>query len=319
MILQLTKGIFIIVLFTTLTTCTRSAYVDDPDTLLPQIPVEPKESAITPEVKTEVVDSDQAIPSMTESSDEAEYSISYSVAFLADGEILNVRSGPGVTFEIVASLNPNDHGLRTTGKIESVDNIPWRELYIDDGVGWVSGAFLTEEKSATEVCNDPQIGVLLDEFTNVIRNKDGSSLSNLVSPIHGVTIHHNLWNPPVNLENPQKIQQIFTSDETYDWGYQDGSGDPIVGSFKDVILPRLEDVLLVNHSRHCNVLERGVATGSTAGYVFWPYDYSSFNYIAMFRQAPQNEELDWRTWVAGIEYVDGKPYIVVLIQFYWEI
>ncbi len=28
--------------------------------------------------------------------------------------------------------------------------------------------------------------------------------------------------------------------------------------------------------------------------------------------------MDWHTWVMGIEYVSGKPYVYALIQFFWE-
>jgi hypothetical protein len=28
--------------------------------------------------------------------------------------------------------------------------------------------------------------------------------------------------------------------------------------------------------------------------------------------------MDWQTWVAGIEYVNGKPYLYALMQFFWE-
>ena len=31
-----------------------------------------------------------------------------------------------------------------------------------------------------------------------------------------------------------------------------------------------------------------------------------------------NGFLDWHTWAIGIEYVDGKPYIYALMQFFWE-
>jgi hypothetical protein len=134
-----------------------------------------------------------------------------------------------------------------------------------------------------------------------------------------LVIQHNVWNPPVVLKDPEVIAILFDSSSDYDWGIQDASGEPMVGPFKDHILPKLENVLLQNHTRHCNTLERGVATAGTTGNVYWPYDYANLNYVALFRPPPPEQELDWRTWAAGIEYVDGKPYLAVLIQFYWEI
>jgi hypothetical protein len=50
--------------------------------------------------------------------------------------------------------------------------------------------------------------------------------------------------------------------------------------------------------------------------VTWPYnkDFYSIYYPGL----EQNGYLDWRTWVAGIEYVTGKPYIYALGQYFWE-
>jgi hypothetical protein len=33
---------------------------------------------------------------------------------------------------------------------------------------------------------------------------------------------------------------------------------------------------------------------------------------------PDDTELGWRTFLAGIEYVDGKPYLMTLVHFDWE-
>lgn len=309
--------IFLVTLF--IGSCTRSAKTTGTTNLIPAV-------GITQEVKLtplDVVDGRVQDVKDTPASDRnltpTVATLTYSVAFLADGEILNVRSGPGVTFDIISNLESNSHKLIPTGVKEIVDEITWVEIQQENRTGWVSGDYLTEEKTAGEVCNDPRVGEILDRFTQAVRDKDGETLSRLVSPVHGLTIHHNLWNPPVIFKSLKDILPIFTSSEEFDWGIQDGSGEPIIGSFNDKIMPLLENVLLQNHTRHCNTLERGVATGPTAGYVYWPYDYSSFNYIAMFRPAPSDQELDWRTWVAGIEYVDGQPYVVVLIQFHWEI
>jgi hypothetical protein len=244
----------------------------------------------------------------------------YSVLFLAEGEVLNVREGAGVTEPVVGALQSNERNLKPTGQRTLIEGDTWIELENSDGVvGWVSGRYLTEQSEPGMICDDPGVGVLLDQFTNAVREKDGRMLSRLISPMHGLIIHHNLWNPPVEFEDPQVVSMLFTSTVDYDWGVSDGTGDALIGPFKMLVLPKIEDVLLQSHTRHCNTLERDIATGPTAGYVYWPYDYGSLDFIALYRPAPADQELDWRTWAVGIEYVDGKPYIAVLIQFHWEI
>lgn len=255
-----------------------------------------------------------------ESSPAAPSAVHYAVVFLAKGEVLNVRRQPGVTSEVIGTLPANTRDLRPTGGRQEVEGVLWIEIVQPEGsVGWVSSRFLTEQTNAAQVCADPQVGALLDQLISAVRDRDGRLLATLVSPWHGLTIHHNVWNPAVQFDDPEVISVLFESSVDYDWGTHEASGEALIGPFKEYILPRLEDVLLQNHTRNCNTLERGVATGGTTGYVYWPYDYASLNYVALFRPPPPEQELDWRTWAIGIDYIDGKPYLAVLIQFYWEI
>ncbi len=239
----------------------------------------------------------------------------YAVVFLAEGEVLNVRTGAGVTNDIVDSLPANARDLKTTGRQQDVDGVNWMEIQLPDGVtGWVSGKFLTLQVSAPQFCNDAQVGSLMDGLTNAIRNQDGAELARLSSPIHGLTLQYHIWGPPVTVTDPQALGNLFSSTVDYEWMTTD-EGETITGTFKDILLPPLEDVLLQSHTRHCNTLEQGVAAGVTQDGVYWPYDYRSLNYVSLFRQAAADNEQDWRTWVAGIEYVAGKPYLAVLLQF----
>jgi hypothetical protein len=161
---------------------------------------------------------------------------------------------------------------------------------------------------------------LIESLDQAITNQDGKMLARLISPIHGLTIWHNWWNPEVTYASPDVVEELFISTVDYDWGTEDGSGSPITGPFKDKILPKLQDVFLSDHSSHCNILDTGISAGGTAGMLTWPSEYTNLNYIALFRSAPSaDDELNWRTWVVGVEYVDGIPYVVSLVQYYWEI
>jgi hypothetical protein len=43
------------------------------------------------------------------------------------------------------------------------------------------------------------------------------------------------------------------------------------------------------------------------------------NYEALYRAAPAGDEMNWRTWVVGFDYVGGVPYIASVVQYAWEI
>jgi hypothetical protein len=68
-----------------------------------------------------------------------------SVVLVAPDDVLNVRSGPGVEYEIVANLSPTTAGVRLTGRQEVVGSSTWVEIVIGHGTGWVNGHYLAEQ------------------------------------------------------------------------------------------------------------------------------------------------------------------------------
>ena len=238
------------------------------------------------------------------------------MVMLGEGDLLNVRAGAGTGNDVLETLGPEVRDLQPTGNVEEVDGITWVEIQREgDATGWVSKAFLTEQVSSQAFCDDERAGKLIDEFIQAVKAQDGDALARLVSPVHGLTIQHNWWNPAVTLDSAETIRNIFFSTTDFDWGTADGSGLPVVGPFKDAVLPKLRDVLDADFTQHCNILESGTSAGGTTGQLTWPTEYANLNYIALFRAAPASEEMNWRTWVVGIEYVGGVPYLAVLIQY----
>lgn len=244
----------------------------------------------------------------------------YAVIQLGEFDLLNVRLEPGLSSHVPFTLPPQQRDLKPTGQIKRVDEVTWVEVELPEGdLGWVSAQFLTEQVEPDLFCQDTRVEALLERLIGSVKERDGDVLAELVSPAHGLTLYHNVWNPPVRFENPEAIPMLYLSTVDYDWGIQEGSGLPLVGPFKELVYPKLQDVLAYSHTRQCNVLEPDVSVGATTGVVYWPVEYANLNFVALYRQAPEGQELNWRTWVVGIEYVDGLPYIAVLVQFYWEI
>ena len=105
---------------------------------------------------------------------------------------------------------------------------------------------------------------------------------------------------------------LFETRYEADWGAEPGSGQNKTGSFHDVIVPDLVKIFNQPYVLYCNDLKHGGASYD----VTWPYQ-GDF-YSVFFQGTEQNGNLDWQTWAIGIEYVDGKPFIYALIQFFWE-
>jgi hypothetical protein len=110
---------------------------------------------------------------------------------------------------------------------------------------------------------------------------------------------------------------LFNSNATYDWGAHPASGESLIGTFTDKVLASLIDVIGTDPKRICNTLQEGLSYGNTSEQIAWPALYRSLNFISLYRPAPSDEELNWRTWAVGIDYVNGEPFIAVLVQYYW--
>lgn len=140
---------------------------------------------------------------------------------------------------------------------------------------------------------------------------NGELLSSVVSPTNGMDVRYLRYGTVVNYD-PGHAKFLFETTFPVDWGAEPGSGAQKSGSFHDVIVPELVEIFNQPYTLYCNELKHGGASYD----VSWPYDKD--HYSIYFPGTEANGNLDWRTWVAGIEYVDGRPFIYALGQFFWE-
>ena len=228
---------------------------------------------------------------------------------------LEVRQPAGISSMAVASLPADQRGLGVSGAITLLGSSTWVEIFLPEGgSGWVNGWNLTEDVPAQDFCADPRPVDLANRFILALQNKDGVQLAQLASPKRGLIFRYDWWNPEVVFELGE-LTRFFDDPKVLNWGVNRDSGLAIEGSFGQVVLPQLEDVFTVAPAFSCNSLP----AGNTAQEVVWPPEYENLNYIAFHRAAPAASSLNWRTWALGIEYVNGQPYLAVLVQYRGEI
>jgi len=235
--------------------------------------------------------------------------VRYAVFGVRPGDVLNVREEPDPKSAQVQAFLWNARDVLGTGRSEQRKSELWVEVTAGAKSGWVNRAFLVEQGRG---CDDPRIAGLAHKFAAAVRAKDGKALESLASPLRGLQVRHEAWNPTLRFKG-DALSGIFSSRGALKWGQADGSGDPIVGSFSDVALPSLQKVLQPQAQRACGKV---LAEGS-AGSIEWPLELASMTLFSFHK--PSSEGMDWITWVAGIEYVEQKPYIAMLIQYHWEI
>ena len=169
----------------------------------------------------------------------------------------------------------------------------------------------TPASNPATICNDPQVTALIDSFKSAILTSDGPLLSSLVSPSRGMDVAY-FRDGTVITYQPEHAKFLFETTFVVDWGTEPGSGELKSGSFHDVVVPELVSIFNQPYTLHCNELKHGGATYE----MIWEYE-AEF-YSIHFPGTQANGNLDWHTWVMGIEYVSGKPYVYALIQFFWE-
>jgi hypothetical protein len=170
---------------------------------------------------------------------------------------------------------------------------------------------VTAPAGSSTICTDPQVAALIDSFKRAILNNDGPLLSSLVSPSRGMDVAR-FRDGRVITYTPQQAKFLFETTFEVDWGTAPGSGATERGPFHEVIVPELQKVFGQIYTLHCNELMHGGASYELQ----WPYQGEY--YSVYFPGTQANGNMDWYTWVMGIEYGNGKPYIYALIPFFWE-
>jgi len=239
----------------------------------------------------------------------------YAVINVQEDDMLNIRSGPGVENPVVGTLQPTESGLVRTGKTSGLGEDQWVEIQNPNGgTGWVKAEFLTESVSSSTFCADPRVTTLLNNLGTAVNTTDGELFMALISPAHGLDVTY-IRNGTTANYSPEEAGWVFQSTYEVDWGAAAGSGESVTGTFPEIVLPGLQDVFK-NLNTFCNQIKLGGATYEAE----WPPKYANLNFYSLHNPGndPSFDGLDWRTWLAGVEYVDGKPYLFSLSNNQWE-
>jgi hypothetical protein len=239
---------------------------------------------------------------------------SFAVVLVNEGDVLSAHKLPASASELTGKLAYNEKNLTVTGKTSGTGASAWVELNLPGGgTGWVSRSNLTELVSSESFCGDSKVDQLLKTLIAALKNQDGEAFSKQVSPVHGLTVQPVHGGIPVTYD---ALHAAWVLESTYvvNWGRGPASGLPIQGSFAEVVTPGLLDVLSGQYAKTCNKVTAGGASYTIA----WPKMYENVNFVSLYRAAPAGKEQDWRTWLLGIEYVGGQPYLFSLAQYTWE-
>lgn len=166
--------------------------------------------------------------------------------------------------------------------------------------------------STPSLCQDPQALDVISQLETALRTSDGALLASLISPQHGMDARLFRDGRVVNYDRAHAAA-LFESAFALNWGIAPGSGLETRGSFQELMVPDLLDVLSREYEVTCNQIELGGATYTVA----WPYPGIEFLSVH-FPGTDAFDGMDWHTWVFGMHYVDRRPFLYAMMQFKWE-
>ncbi|MGB7537071.1 MAG: hypothetical protein WBM17_00900 [Anaerolineales bacterium] len=259
-----------------------------------------------------------AVPSQTPTASPAETETPgvarvYAVILVPEGATLDARSDAGDGYPVAGTLAWDAAGLPSTGRVVVAGTGQWVELSLTGGgTGWVNRKLLTEYVTSADFCADGRAVTLFETLYEAARSNDGRILTPIVSPVHGLTVTY-LHNGNPKVYDPGQAGMVFGSAEIADWGLGPGSGLPVRGTFEDLVRPNLLAVF-GSAETHCNTIQLGGASYT----VTWPSLWKNVNFYSVYKPGSPGMEMDWMTWLAGVEYVDGVPYLFSLSRYNWE-
>lgn len=235
----------------------------------------------------------------------------YAVVLTPAGETLKIHQPAGISGEVVAEVPYDTTTLRLTSNQTTLGSSRWVEVETTDGaMGWVNFLNLTEAVPPDLFCADSRIPGLVAQVSSALIAGDGEALQQLVHPRRGLVFRIDSWNPEIGFSR-EASAGLFTNREMISWGGTPVTAFPIEGTFPDVVEPLLQDVFSNDVQITCNEILVGETGDPT-----WPGEYTNINYYSVYRAAREGENpLDWRTWVIGIEYDGGVPYLAFLVQY----
>jgi hypothetical protein len=126
-------------------------------------------------------------------------------------------------------------------------------------------------------------------------------------------LNMNYWPSSVTVNyTPATAQTVFTDLQTVNWGSGGGSGINDVGTFAQIVQPKMVDVLNSAYQLNCDALSYGQTYTNVVGYT-----NTNIHFYSVVKP-PTALVMDWKVWLVRVEYVNGQPYLFGTVHYVWE-
>ncbi len=242
----------------------------------------------------------------------------WAVVLVEDGDVLNVRSGPGVANPVIASFGPTDTGVMLTGRQAMVGGSRWVEITGEESSGWVSSVFLTPEYTHQEVLDEWDYTSAPSDLANRIAG--GDDLSPAVSHLG---LYVDLPGGSLERLRPSELSGIMADPQTRFWGGTNCEADscPEETFAEAVGLPYLSAWEDLGDDAVLEV--DGFPLGGNGPFppeAAVPTPFRNFHWVAVYDPGddPDFGGLDWMTWFVFLQPEGGSYQVVGLTSAEWS-
>lgn len=230
------------------------------------------------------------------------------VMLVPAGDVLNVRSGPGVENDIVATLAPTATGVALTGREAQIGSSTWAEIVTEDGTGWVNEHYLAKTDSTANPFSDTLAVDLGDELAAVFAGR--GDLTETAGTRGIYVAHHDQPRPFTNLDGLLTDSTLHAwagtgcapedcPDETPKLTFAEGVADSFLGAWTDDDRQVAVDEVIPG------------GNGMLPDFIV-PTEFKNLHYVAVKDPGddPDYGGLDWYTWYVYFTYENDVPVVL---------
>ena len=270
-------------------------------------------AVVEPTTTTVAADGEQEPESAVDSSANGQTA---DVVLVRSNDVLNIRYGPGISFDIAGDFGPTATQLPLTDVTDVVSGTPW--VFID-GNGWVSAFHLTPSVPPEVFADsgDPFQPVydLSDVFASNGDLTEVASWRGLYLALAGEVRASDEDLPRFR---PAELSSLLDESEPFYWGYCVES-DCTPGDFSEEVGARFVSAATDSDTELIlNTLRPG--PGGVLASAIIPIEFENFNFVAVHDPGddPDFDGLDWMTWYVFIETDADGPHVVGLLLDQWQ-
>jgi uncharacterized protein YraI len=231
-----------------------------------------------------------------------------SVILVAADDVLNVRSGPGIAYEVIAGLTSTATGVVLTGRETQVGSSIWVEIVTDLGSGWVNEYYLAEPDSKANPFSEGFAIDLVDQLAAVFAGRGDLTEA---SSRRGIFVaHHDRAQPFTHVDDLLTDPTLYVwagngcapedcPDETPNLTFAEGVADSFLNAWIDGDRQVVVDEVLPG------------GNGKLAESIV-PTEFTNLHYLAVKDPGdnPEYGGMDWFTWYVFFTYENEVPVLL---------